>query len=80
MPNLYDGNGNQIEISGSSSSDFGVTEYASYEDDNGSARQAKLTYQGKVLYPINQQAQRQDLEYIRGRGFQAFYPALGEKS
>ena len=43
MPNLYDGNGNPIEISsgGSSSSDFGVTEYAAYEDDNGSARQAK---------------------------------------
>lgn len=60
MPILYDGNGNQIEISGSSGSDFGVTEYATYEDDNGSARQAKLTYQGKILYPITQQAQRQD--------------------
>ena len=62
MPTLYDGNGNQIEISsgGSSSSDFGVTDYAIYEDNNGSARQAKLTYQGKTLYPITNQAQRQD--------------------
>ena len=60
MATLYDGNGNQIEISGSSSSDFGVTDYAIYTDDNGSARQAKLTYQGKTLYPITNQAQRQD--------------------
>ena len=60
MATLYDGNGNQIEISDSSSSDFGVTDYALYTDDNGSARQAKLTYQGKTLYPITNQAQRQD--------------------
>lgn len=62
MPTLYDGNGNEIKISsgGSSSGDFGVTEYSIYEDDNGNARQAKLTYQGKTLYPITNQAQRQD--------------------
>ena len=62
MADLYDGNGNPINISsgGTGSSDFGVTEYASYEDNNGSARQAKLTYQGKTLYPITNQAQRQD--------------------
>ena len=61
MTTLYDGNGNVIEISGGTGSgDFGVTEYASYTDNNGTARQAKLTYQGKTLYPITQQAQRQD--------------------
>lgn len=53
MPTLYDGNGNIIEISsGTSSSDFGVSNYAVYEDDNGSARQGNLTYQGKTFYPI----------------------------
>lgn len=60
MATLYDGNGNQIEISDPSSSNFGVTDYEIYTDDNGSARQAKLTYQGKTLYPITNQAQRQD--------------------
>lgn len=60
MVTLYDGNGNQIEISDPSSSNFGVTDYEIYTDDNGSARQAKLTYQGKTLYPITNQAQRQD--------------------
>lgn len=62
MPTLYDGNGNIIEISGggSSSSDFGVSNYAVYEDDDGSARQGNLTYQGKTFYPITNQAQRQD--------------------
>lgn len=59
MSTLYDGNGNIIEVSGGSG-DFGVTEYASYTDDTGNARQSKLTYQGKVLYPINNQEQRQD--------------------
>lgn len=60
MATLYDGNGNQIEISDPSSSNFGVTDYEIYTDDNGSARQAKLTYQGKTLYPITNQTQRQD--------------------
>ena len=61
MPTLYDGNGNIIEISSSSSSsDFGVSNYAVYEDDNGSARQGNLTYQGKTFYPITNQDQRQD--------------------
>ena len=62
MPDLYDGNGNPINISsgGTGSGDFGVTDYATYEDDNGSARQGKLTYQGKTFYPITNQAQRQD--------------------
>lgn len=60
MTTLYDGNGNLIEVSSSGSGDFGVTEYATYADNDGSARQAKLTYKDKTLYPITQQAQRQD--------------------
>ena len=54
MTTLYDGNGNTIEISesGSSSSDFGVTGYSTFEDNEGSARQATLTYQSKRIYPI----------------------------
>lgn len=60
MTTFYDGNGNQIENIGSGNNDFGVTEYSLYTDNDGSARQAKLTYQGKTLYPITQQAQRQD--------------------
>lgn len=63
MPTFYDGNGNVIDISGGTgtgSGDFGVTEYTIYTDNDGSARQAKLTYQGKTLYPITQQTQRQD--------------------
>ena len=56
MPTLYDGNGNLIEISdgsgGTGSSDFGVADYVVYADNDGNARQAKLTYQGKTLYPI----------------------------
>ena len=61
MTVLYDGNGNIIEINTDiNSGDFGVSEYDIYEDANGSARQAKLTYQGKTLYPITNQAQRQD--------------------
>lgn len=60
MSILYDGNGSVIEISGESNNDFGVSDYTIYKDDNGSARQAKLTYQGKPLYPITHQAQRQD--------------------
>ena len=51
MTTLYDGNGNNIEIIGStSSSDFGVTNYAIFEDNEGSARQATFTYQSKRIY------------------------------
>lgn len=63
MPTFYDGIGNVIDISGGTgtgSGDFGVTEYTIYTDNDGSARQAKLTYQGKTLYPITNQTQRQD--------------------
>lgn len=54
MTTLYDGNGNAIEINGgsSSSSDFGVTGYSTFDDNEGSARQATLTYQNKRIYPI----------------------------
>lgn len=62
MSTLYDGNGNTIEVSGGSGSSegFGVADYVVYADNDGNARQAKLTYQGKTLYPITQQSQRQD--------------------
>lgn len=55
MSTFFDGNGNTIEISGGSSgisSDFDVTGYSTFDDNEGSARQATLTYQGKRLYPI----------------------------
>lgn len=61
MTVLYDGNGNIIEINNDTNSgDFGVSNYSTYEDDNGSARQGNLTYQGKTFYPITNQNQRQD--------------------
>lgn len=57
---LYDINGNVIESSGTSS-DFGVTGYDTFTDNDGnSARQAILTYQGKRLYPKNYPEQRTD--------------------
>ena len=47
MTPLYDGHGNPIEISGSSSSNFDVTDYGVFTNDKGeSARQAVLTYNG----------------------------------
>lgn len=59
---LYNGYGNKVEIasSGGSNSDFGVTGYAVYEDNEGSAREGYLTYQGKKFYVRNQQGQRED--------------------
>ena len=61
MSVFYDGNGNQITIDGGSgASAFGVTDYKLYTDNDGSARQAVLTYDGKRLYPVNMQDQRQD--------------------
>lgn len=56
---IYDGTGNIIEVGGTS--DFGVTEYGMFTDnDNVSARQAILTYQGKRLYPKNYPEQQID--------------------
>lgn len=61
MSVFYDGNGNSITIGGGSgTSAFGVTDYKLYADNDGSARQAVLTYDGKRLYPVNMQDQRQD--------------------
>lgn len=57
---LYDINGNEIVSGVTSSSDFGVTDYALFDDNDGSARQAILTYQGKRLYPKNYKDQRLD--------------------
>ena len=53
MTTLYDGNGNTIEINGggATSNNFDVKEYATFEDNQGSARQATLTYKNKKLYP-----------------------------
>lgn len=63
MAKLYDGNGNVIEVSGSSS-DLSVTDYTIFTDDSGNnAREATLTYQGKRLYPYNYPAQR--LDYVK---------------
>lgn len=69
MATLYDINGNPITVSGGTSSDFGVADYAIFTDDNGnSARQAVLTYQGKNLYPKNYPAQRIDFVKDYGGG------------
>ena len=58
MADLYNRAGTPIGISGGSS-DFGVADYALFTDnDNVSARQAILTYQGKRLYPKNYPEQR----------------------
>ena len=59
MSTFYDGNGNPITIEGGTSA-FGVTDYGLYTDNTGSARQAVLTEDGKRLYPVNMQEQRQD--------------------
>lgn len=57
---IYDINGNVVSGS-SSTSDFGVTGYDLFTDNDGvSARQAVLTYQGKRLYPKNYPSQRID--------------------
>lgn len=60
MANIYDGNGNVIEISGGTST-FDVIDYALFTDNDGvSSRQAILTYNGKRLYPKNYPEQRID--------------------
>lgn len=66
MAIFYDGNGNVVEIkndtpSQTPSSDFGVTDYGTFTDNEGVfARQGVLTYQGKRLYPKNYPEQRLD--------------------
>lgn len=58
MADLYNRAGVSLGISGGSS-DFGVTEYAIFTDnDNVSARQAVLTYKGNRMYPKNYPEQR----------------------
>lgn len=60
MADLYNRVGTALGISGGSS-DFGVVDYALFTDnDEVSARQATLTYQGKRLYPKNYPEQRTD--------------------
>lgn len=55
---IYDINGNTITVG---DSQFSVQDYNLFNDNDGSARQAVLTYQGNKLYPINYGAQRKDL-------------------
>ena len=57
---LYDNNGVEIASGGTESSGFDVTDYALFTDNEGSARQAILTYKGKRLYPKNYNDQRLD--------------------
>lgn len=72
---LYDGYGNLIEVTGTSSN-FGVAEYASFTNDDGeSARQAVLTYNGKKLYPKNYPEQR--IDFVKDYGGGVMF-ALGD--
>lgn len=68
MTTLFDGNGNQIDVSGTGSSNFDVTNYSTYEDSVGTARQGQLTYGGNRFYPIVNPTQLQDKvkKYNRG--------------
>lgn len=56
---IYNINGGQIQSDGGS--DFSVANYSAFTDNEGSARQAILTYQGNRLYPYNYQPQRTDI-------------------
>ena len=56
---IYNINGEPIQSDGGS--DFSVTNYSAFTDNEGSARQAILTYQGNRLYPYNYQPQRTDI-------------------
>lgn len=50
MNTLYDGNGNIISLT-ETSCNFNVKDYNIFESNNGTERQAILTYEGKSLYP-----------------------------
>lgn len=56
---IYNINGELIQFDGGS--DFSVANYSAFTDNEGSARQAILTYQGNRLYPYNYQPQRTDI-------------------
>lgn len=56
---IYNIYGEQIQSDGTS--DFSVSNYSAFTDNEGSARQAILTYQGNRLYPYNYQPQRTDI-------------------
>lgn len=53
---VYNINGDQIQLG--TESDFSITEYSSFTDNDGSARQGILTYKGNKLYPYNYNEQR----------------------
>lgn len=63
---LFKANGDEIQVIGTSN--FGVMDYDVYTDDEGSARQATLTYQGNRLYPRNYPAQRKEAVKQYGGG------------
>ena len=71
---IYDINGNVISTGGGTS-DFGLADYATFDDGENSARQAILTYQGKRLYPKNYPEQR--LDYVKDYGGGIMF-ALGD--
>lgn len=56
---IYDYNGNQIQ--GVGGSDFSVSNYSAFTDNEGNARQGTLLYKGNRLYPYNYQNQRADI-------------------
>lgn len=56
MAKIYDGNGNVITLE----STFGVSDYATFEDNQGTSREAILTYNGTRLYPKNYPNQQLD--------------------
>ena len=60
MANLFDGNGNEIEIGGGESGKLDVADYKIYEESDGTqSRQGVLTYNGLNLYPVNKPLQRE---------------------
>lgn len=56
---IYNINGEQIQLDGGS--DFSVSNYSAFTDNEGSARQGTLVYKGNRLYPYNYQNQRTDI-------------------
>ena len=79
---IYDINGNVVSSGESATSDFGVTAYELFTDnDNVSARQGILTYQGKRFYPYNYPEQRTQVIKMYGGKIGLFigdsYTAMG---
>lgn len=60
MTILYDGNGNEIKLNENISKFEVSDDYSTFEDNEGTARQSTITYQGEKLYPIVTQKQIKD--------------------